>query len=108
MQKLSAQTHSDAIRHGLNMLEMEIERLTHQVRALKIVNQSLKDNLKACTDAENQKELIEDNKYLTEILERVVVDFKGVCAVFEWDIDELNSLRIASEHLQRIKGGNNG
>lgn len=108
MPKLSAQTHSDAIRHGLNMLEMEIERLTHQVRALKIVNQSLKDNLKACTDADTQKALIEDNKDLTEILERVVVDFKAVCALREWNSNDFNSLRIASEHLQRIKGENNG
>lgn len=108
MPKLRTQPHIDAARHGLNILESEIKRLTHQVNALKIVNQSLKENLTACTNAETQKALIEDNKYLTEILERVVVDFKGVCAVFEWDIDELNSLRIASEHLQRIKGENNG
>lgn len=51
MLKLRTQTQSDAIRHNLNLLESEIERLTHQVRALKIVNQSLKKNLKACTNA---------------------------------------------------------
>lgn len=108
MPKLSIKKHGDAIRHNLNILESEIERLTQQVGALKIVNQSLKENLNACTNAETQKSLIDGNKDLTEILERVVVDFKAVCALREWNSNDFNSLRIASEHLQRIKGENNG
>lgn len=51
MLNLRTQTNSDAIRHNLNLLELEIERLTQQVHGLKTVNQSLKDNLKACTNA---------------------------------------------------------
>lgn len=107
MPKLSTQTHSDAIRHGLNMLEMEIERLTHQVRALKIVNQSLKKNLKACTNADIYQAMVEENRNMVSILERLVDDFLHTIPA-ETTIDDFNSLRIASEHLQRIKGENNG
>lgn len=49
MQKLSIETHGNAIRFYIDMLESEIKRLTQQVNDLKTVNKNLKKNLKAYT-----------------------------------------------------------
>lgn len=102
MAEISSKKLCNDIRFSVNLIESDMANLREQVRSLKVVNESLRENLNACANADQQRQMLDASRELISVLKIVTEEFKTVCNNCEWPPKEFNSLRIAIEYLERI------